>query len=445
MTCSNKIIMTLAGLILAGCSSGGGGSDDGSTTTVLATKPSTVVTSLSNKISEVGANMDSALNGASMASIKTMSTVDTKCGVHGEPLFQPLKTNQTDCDATMSGYWDSEASECKMSSSDAAYTGMKFFCFIAKDTGSPDSLQGAFGLFGNISCSLEKQGVQWDGVQRTIEMTLSESNGCFQPGQLSDGPCNGQSSCTMTVDVTASTLSGQYYDTSLDLEIGTMYYRAKVKVSDGITELAVSNNGQGVVDNEDVYSVKLDETNKRFAYEGRFDRIDADCGGGSCGWSRHYRVLLDLLDGTSEIIPESIEGAISDIYKMDDYDGNSGNGAQAGFYAQLSTLKGSMTSGSGLTGIQYSAADANRANVIEAANLSAGSESCFALDADPAAGACAGNAGITKGTGTLAFFLPGSTFKSQTTAADKYLDGDFWFANLAGLNFASVSLAPEQQ
>nr|BFD66498.1 hypothetical protein HAGR004_15200 [Bdellovibrio sp. HAGR004] len=56
--------------------------------------------------------------------------------------------------------------------------------------------------------------------------------------------------------------------------------------------------------------------------------------------------------------------------------------------------------------------------------LCSGSESFFVLDADPAAGDCAGNAGITKGAGTLAFFLPGSTFKSKTTAADKYLDGD---------------------
>nr|BFD66500.1 hypothetical protein HAGR004_15220 [Bdellovibrio sp. HAGR004] len=173
---------------------------------------------------------------------------------------------------------------------------------------------------------------------------------------------------------------------------------------------------------------------KRNTYEGRFDRIDADgCGGGSCGWSRHYRVLLDLLDGTSEIIPEGIEGVISDIYD------NSGT-----YYSSMSTIKGSMTTGSGLTGIQYSASNASLAHVVDANNLTQNTISCFALDADPAAGACAGNAGITKGTGTLAFFLPGSTFKSETTAADKYLDGDVWFANLAGLNFTSVSLAPEQ-
>lgn len=432
MKYSTKVLMALTGLLMAGCSSGGG-ADDGSTTTVSATKPSSVVESLSSKISEVGTNMNAAMNGASIASIHTMSGIDTKCGVHGEPLFQPVTADSTAC-TNAGGSWDPGSSECKMSSSDHAYTGMKFFCFIAKDTGSPDSLQGAFGLFGNLSCSLEKQGMQWDGVQRTIDVTLSEGNGCFQAGQLSDGPCEGQSSCSMNVNVTASTLSGEYYDSSLVLEIGDMYYRAKVKVSDGITELAVSNNGQGVANDEDVYSVKLDEANKRFAYEGRFDRIDAvGCGGGSCGWSRHYRVMLDLLDGTSEIIPESIEGAISDIYD---------NGGT--FYSSLSTIKGSMTSGTGLTGIQYSASDAVRANVVEAANLSAGTASCFALDADPAANTCAGNPGITKGTGTLAFFLPGSTFKSQTTAADKYLDGDVWFANLAGLNFTSVSLAPEQ-
>lgn len=376
--------------------------------------------------------MSSAMSGASASSIRTMSSVDTQCGVHGEPLFQPLKTTQNDC-TTANGWWDGSANECRMPNTDYGYSGMKFYCFIAKDTGSPDSLQGAFGLFGNISCALEKQGVQWDGVERQMSVTLSETDGCFEAGQLSDGPCNGNSSCSMDMTVKAEQLSGQYYDTSLRLEIGSMHYYAKVKVSDGITELAVSNNGQGEANVEDVYSVKLDEASGQFAYEGRFDRIDANCGN-SCGWSRHYRVMLDLLTGSTEIIPESIEGAIAELY----HDTNNNN-----YNATLSTIKGSMTSGSGLTGRIYSATQTAVADAINTTNLADSGTSCFKLAAAPENGACAGNAGIEKGTGTVAFFLAGGSFKSQTTAADKYLDGDVWFANLVGLNFTSVGLSPE--
>lgn len=438
MSKTMKLIIAATGLYVAGCTSSG--TDSGSTATVTATKPSTVVSELSTKIDEVSTNMGAAMDGVSPSSIHIMSSVDTKCNQHGEPLFQPLKTTEGDCNAA-SGSWDSGS--CRMPSSDASYTGMKFYCFIAKDTGSPDSLQGAFGMFGKISCELEKQGVQWDGVERAMTVTMSEGGGCFATGELSDGPCEGETSCTMDMNVTASSLTGGYYDTSLDLEIGSMYYRAKVKVSDGITELAVSNNGQGVADDEDVYSVKLDETNMKFAYEGRFDRIDAQGCGSSCGWSRHFRVLVDLLDGSSEIIPESIEGAISDIYKMADLDNDSNNGLTPGYYTSLSTLKGSMTSGTGLTGIQYSSSEEVLADAVNATNLTAGTATCFQLGDDPAAGACAGNAGITKGTGVIAFFLPGGSFKSQTTAADKYLDGDVWFANLVGINFTSVGLSAE--
>lgn len=144
---------------------------------------------------------------------------------------------------------------------------------------------------------------------------------------------------------------------SLRLEIGPMHYYAKVKVSEGITELAVSNNGQGEANVEDVYSVKLDEASGRFAYEGRFDRIDANCGN-SCGWSRHYRVMLDLLTGTDEIIPESIEGAIAELYH---------DTLNSSYNASLSTIKGSMTAGSGLTGRLYIS---TQTAVAEAAEIS---------------------------------------------------------------------------
>ena len=81
-----------------------------------------------------------------------------------------------------------------------------------------------------------------------------------------------------------------------------VFKSAKLKVSDGITDLAVSSNGQGGLNHDDVFSVTLDEANKRFSYEGRFDRIYALGCGGSCGWSRHYRMFLDLPDETEENI-----------------------------------------------------------------------------------------------------------------------------------------------
>ena len=96
------------------------------------------------------------------------------------------------------------------------------------------------------------------------------------------------------------------------------------------------------------------------------------------------------------------------------------------------------------TGYLYSGNSANLADVIDANNLIAVNTSCFALGSDSVAGACSGNTGITAGAGTLAFFFPGGSYKSQITAVNKYLDGDVWFAGLEGLKFTSVGLLPEE-
>lgn len=471
-------------MVSAACSSGGGSGGGSSEDEISADKPSTVASAMNDKIGEITESLSEAMSGARRFSKSENGSmnVDMDCSEKGTPVAldgdgDPV-WDETTCygvdgiaqNADDLGYWNEyeDTPFCAMNSSkDIYYSARSFYCLIGKNTGSPDSLQGAIQMIEYVSCAVEKAGATFStgtGSAQSVTIPFSKisAGGCF-PDNMINEICAPDASCSKSANVTAikSPTAHSGYDTYMKIEIPDIEVDVtfKVKVDGDIIEIA--NLQKETENREDAYAVRFNDATKVFSYEGRFDRLDCPLIS-SCGWSRHYRLAIDLDESAGELIPVSAEGVISDLYRIAT-DGNDDDewdlSEVTGYTTKLVTIKGSLeASATGLTGQvlersvnetpadetedeTYLSAAINKA-FLSFVEYNGEQAACFPPMADPTEGACAGVTPVSVPVGVIGFFLAGELTReaTDTNVQNKHLGAEEWFSALTGLNLTTVDM-----
>ena len=116
--------------------------------TVSADKPSTVVGAVQGVIVEVGNGLVSDNQGQAVQGKIQAQNVNALCNEHAMPLDE------------QGGYMDSQGPD---------YPSRLFYCKLAQNSGSPDSIPGSFQQIKAISCMLEKVGIVYDDQERQVQ------------------------------------------------------------------------------------------------------------------------------------------------------------------------------------------------------------------------------------------------------------------------------------
>lgn len=318
--------------------------------------------------------------------------VDSVCDSHGEPL---------------------------VNSSNNDYPAMVFFCKIAKNTGSPDSVQGSYTLVKSISCMLEKAGLVFDGTTRSV--TATPDTTCFTADQISNMGVS-----TMTISVTASKPAAfnTYFDAGIVMDIpsfGTFKLASKVSGSK-LEFIAMEDQSANEANKTGVYAASFDSSTGDLRFEARHDRFSCTTNS-SCKWSRHDRIYAKLTMSSGEVSGiESISGIAAEI---------SDNGGSS-YYGKISTIKGDISSG--VKARYFSASTSTSSNLGSFSNYSeTNNTACYTQSSSSAS--CGSNTGIALGSGSVPFSLhPSTSYSSSAT----------WLAGYSGMSFTSADFSDVQ-
>jgi len=292
------LCFAIAAAGLLGCSS----SDSASKT------PYSVISTFDKAMSSAGNNLQSSSGLTALRSrlgVRALSPADF-CDEHGQPL--------------------------NMNNSDPEYPGRIFYCKVAKNSNSPDTIQGAYSFIKQLSCALDQAGITFDGAEHSATVTVD--NVCFSQQLLDKGEMPASMDITYTASQPASFNSN--FQTGIVLNVPNF----------GSFTMATSVNGNKVefLGYEDQSVIT---PNKTGGYVGQFDadtgqiRFEAmhdryNCAGdGDCGWSRHDKIFLscDSVDANGNCVGvKDVHGAASSIYKT-------------GTYGEIATISGSFGTG----------------------------------------------------------------------------------------------------
>lgn len=391
-------------VLMNGC-----GSSDSTSDTVSASKPSSVISGVNQGVVGTGNQMgQTAAGGNSIAkalqfnpmdllipkALASGGGVDSVCDEHGTP----LNLNQSSAD----------------------YPALLFFCKLAKNTGSPDSVQGSYTMVKSISCMLEKAGLTFDGQAHS--MTATPDSTCFTASQLQD---MGTSSMTISVTASKPAAFNSYFDAGIVMNVPNFgSFTVGAKVSGSKLEFIAREDQTAVsAGKTGVYAASYDSSTGDLRFEARHDRF-ACTESGSCGWSRHDRIYAKLALSGSDIVGlTSISGIASEIYK---------NGSN--YNAAVSSIKGDLSTGLKArlwqVGTTTTSADlASASNYTEVSNSKCYTKSSSSAD-------CSSNSGIAlAGSGLVPFTLHPSSGATSTAS---------WLSSYAGMTFTSVNFSDVQ-
>lgn len=306
-----------------------------------------------------------------------------------------------------------------MDSQGPDYPQRLFYCKMAKDAASPESIPGALKQVKSISCAVERAGVVYDNQPHQVTVTMDTN--CFSQEQLNNMGVN----TTMTVTLRASkpAFFNSYYDTGISItsaELGE--YRLAAKVSGTTVEFLTSEDQTANSPNKTgSFAASYDLVSGELRYESRSDRFLC-AENSSCGWSRHDRILATVaMSGGVITGVTNVQGVSADIY-------DSRNGT---YSARSSSIKGDLVSG--LKGryfhVQSTNVDADLGDASKYSEVV--NNRCYTNASNQAN--CGANTGIAiPANGLLKFGLHPST--------NSILSLD-WAAQLQGLKFNSVSYA----
>lgn len=388
------IIATIGTAIIAGVSCSKTTSTDTASTTLTASDVSGIL----NKVDEGIENVGSGLGGAAAL------TLASKPGKVGKMAVSDV------CDD------NAQVRNTAATSSDPEYPALVHYCLIAKDTGSPDSVQGAYALLKNISCGLKSQGAMtFDGEARSVTITMTTA--CFTQSQIDD--IGGTISATVTGSSPASFNTNYEYGIHINAPaFGKNFYMATKKAGDVIHFMSREADATG---EDGSFAGTYDQSTGEVFYEARMDRYDATCGTGSCGWSRHIRLYADTTGSGDLAEIENYQGIYTNVNK----DTTNGTG-------DVATAKGNLTDG--LFSRYWTASTTTRANLADPTNgawVENGSGACIG-DGTPA---CTGNSGINfKSAASNGNFL---LIPTDTT----YSNGQTWSGALNGLSFTTLTFS----
>ena len=370
-------------LIGIGCSSSKSSAD----------KPSNVIGQFSTAMSSAGSQLEST--GLTSALSKGLSptvridSVDDLCDENAQPI----------------------SGGDFMDQNDPEYPARVFYCKIVKDSGSPESIPGAYGQTKSISCALEKAGIEFDGVEHTATVTIDSD--CFSAEELADDELPDSMEITYTASQPAAFNPNFQSGVVMTVpDFGTFTLAASV---DGSTIKFMGYENQGST-KTGVYVGQFDSETGEIRFEGRHDRFNCS-EEGSCGWTKHDRIYLKCGSinekGECEDIQE-VQAASSDVF---DNEGGSG---------RISTISGDFSEGVRTRFYTTNSGDFNDPEVWMESDGAA--DQCYTLES-PTAGDCSGNLGIR---------IPNETF--FFTMVDGFTPNSEWYQDVDDLTFTTVSL-----
>lgn len=374
--------------------------------TISAEKPSQVMGAVQDAVVAVGYGLAAesggqAVQGKVQGKVSSqVSLVDVLCNEHAMPL-----------DA-QGDYLDTQ---------DPDYPQRLFYCKLAQNSGSPDSIPGSLQVIKAISCAVEKAGVVFDNQDHQVTVTADTS--CFTQQQLND---MGIGQMVATIRASKPAFFNSYYDTGISIttaEFGT--YKLAAKVSGTTIEFLTHEDQSAVSANKSgAFAASLDILTGKLRFESRSDRFLC-AEPSSCGWSRHERILATIAMSNGQITGVSnIEGIASDIY---DVQIENGIGQYA---ARIATIKGNLNQGL-KTRYYHVASPTNNDLGDNSKYVEVVNNRCHTYVSDTAD--CGANTGIQLAAqGAYVFGLHPSA--NSTSPAD-------WMAQLVGLQFNSVSFA----
>ncbi|AFY01546.1 hypothetical protein [Bdellovibrio bacteriovorus] len=368
---------------------------------VSSDKPSTVMGAVQGVIVEVGNGLvaDGQSAQSVQGKIQALSNVNDLCNEHAMPLDE------------QGGYMDSQGPD---------YPSRLFYCKLAQNSGSPDSIPGSFQQIKAISCMLEKAGLVFDNQDRQVHLTPDTS--CFTAQQLADMNIQAM---TVTVRASKPAFFNTYYDSGVSLTIPDMgTYRIAAKLSGTKMEFLTHDDQSAYSPNKSgTYAASFDVLTGELKYESRGDRFQCS-ENSSCGWSRHDRLLAQVGMTNGEITSVSkIEAIAGEIYT----DHNNA------YSARVSTIKGSLASG---LKARYFMVNTNTSNDLGDATKYSEvvNNRCYTHASDQAD--CSTNPGIE---------LPQEvSFKFNLHPSTQFTSTQDWVSQLTGLGFSSVNFSDVQ-
>jgi len=306
-----------------------------------------------------------------------------------------------------------------MDSQGPDYPSRLFYCKMAKDAASPESIPGALKQVKSISCAVERAGVVYDNQPHQVNVKMDTN--CFSQEQLDAMGVN----TTMAVTLRASkpAFFNSYYDTGISITSADFgEYRLAAKISGTTVEFLTSEDQTAnSPDKTGTFAASYDLVSGELRYESRSDRyLCAEVG--NCGWSRHDRILATVAMSGGVITGVSnIQGISADVY-------DSRNGT---YSARSSTIQGNLVDGlkARYFHVQSTNVDADLGDASKYSEVV--NNRCYTNASNQAN--CGANTGLDfPQNGLLKFGL------HPTTNATLSLD---WAAQLQGLKFNAVTFA----
>lgn len=387
----HSLLPVSLGLFLLGCSNSTNGLNSSRPSGILSTISGAISTA-SSSMTQTGIALPSVLRANQSNGVKSFAvTVDDLCDENANPID--------------SGSF--------MSNSDARFPARLFYCKIAKNTSSPDSIPGAFVFLEQLSCALENAGIQFDGVSRDITVDLT-AGGCFSEEDREEMG----DSIDMTYTASRPASFNSNFDAGIILTVPSFgTFSLATRVSGSIAEFIAFEDQSAITANKNgAYQGSIDTSSGEIRFEGRHDRFNCSESGGSCGWSRHDRIYLKCESLTASgncTNLESIQGAATEIYSPSN--GNSGKGA---------TISGALATGIKARFFQSNPSDFNNPSGWSEVTNTA----CYTATADDAD--CGSNTGLalpSSGSWTFPLFT-GHTANSS------------WYSVSTPLTFTSIDM-----
>ena len=375
-------------VVIGGCSSD-------SATTLDPRNASTILSALAGGVVNVGAGLGGAARRKMASRGKAFRGVDDVCDEHAQVLGSVATPG------------------------DAEYPALVHYCLLAKNTYSPDSVQGGYALLVNVTCAVNAAGgVTFDGTPS--EKTLAVTTDCFQQDQIDEIG----SSIDVTITGTLNPTFAPHFSHGVELSIpmASMTFKYATKVTGTLSEIISVEDGDG----DTGFAGAFDSATEKVWFETRINRFDDSCRSTrDCGWSRHFRLYGDTSGLSSEIVLDGYSGVYTDVQKT-------------GLSGSMSTVSGNTAEGLFARG--YNNSGGTREELADPTSV----PWVFINDA----GACVnigGGATCTSNTGIDAkSSAANGDFLLIPVLSRTFSDAATWAAALTGLTFTSVTFADQQ-
>jgi hypothetical protein len=299
-----------------------------------------------------------------------------------------------------------------MQGDDDRYPAIKTYCNLTVDDG--ETVRGGFGTTRSLICSLEEAGLQFAGVEQTLNISFSEA--CWPNG----GP-EGDGVSTLEIVATGSSPASfnTYFEKGVIFEVPTLGLTYKLGANVASTKIEFLSQEHWTTDGEQgVMAGSIDRSTGVLLFEKRDERIGT-CNSNRCGWNRHTRLLANLT-----MVDNKPTGLTSVELGYADTEANSSNHS-----AKVITAKGSLADGIKARIFTYMGSANSDLKVL--ANWT-GSENTNTL--------CAKSTGLDTGSCGEGIDLFTADTKFLLYSTDAQTTPAAFLADFNGFNFTSVDL-----